>query len=79
MKEDEKTDNNWNAFSSLLIGFDFVCVFYFFAWCRYFGGDDEVEDQNLAPQVDQNAQMYAFGQQQMQMPQGGFNFMQQPK
>ena len=56
-----------------------MCVFYSFAWCRYFGGDDEVEDQNLAPQVDQNAQMYAFGQQQMQMPQGGFNFMQQPK
>ena len=45
----------------------------------YFGGDDEVEDQNLAPQVDPNAQMYAFGQQPVQVPQGGFNFMNPPK
>jgi HEAT repeat protein len=43
---------------------------------NYFVGEDEAEDQNLAPQVDPNAQMYAFGQQQMQVPQGGFNFAQ---
>ena len=72
MKEGEKTDNNWNAFSSLLIGFDFVCVFYSFAWCRYFGGDDEVEDQNLAPAMDANANQFAFAQPAV--PQGGFDF-----
>ena len=43
----------------------------------YFGGDDEAEDQNLAPQVDQNAQMYTFNNQGMPLPQGGFNFTQQ--
>jgi len=43
----------------------------------YFGGDDEAEDQNLAPQVDPNQQMYTFSQQGMPVPQGGFNFMQQ--
>merc|ERR1711977_260866 len=43
----------------------------------YFGGDDEVEDQNLAPQVDPNAQMYTFSQAGMPVPQGGFNFNQQ--
>mmetsp|Transcript_30788 Transcript_30788/g.66057 ORF Transcript_30788/g.66057 Transcript_30788/m.66057 type:complete len:564 (-) Transcript_30788:74-1765(-) len=40
----------------------------------YFGGDDETEDQNLAPSVDPNAQMYTFSQQGMPVPQGGFNF-----
>ena len=39
--------------------------------------DDEAEDQNLAPQVDPNQQMYTFSQQGMPVPQGGFNFMQQ--
>lgn len=47
---------------------------------KYFVGDDEVEDENLAPSIDPNAQMYNFGQQAMQVPQGGFNFApQQPQ
>eukprot|EP00216_Chloropicon_sp_CCMP2111_P006698 CAMPEP_0198236534 /NCGR_PEP_ID=MMETSP1446-20131203/2403_1 /TAXON_ID=1461542 ORGANISM="Unidentified sp, Strain CCMP2111" /NCGR_SAMPLE_ID=MMETSP1446 /ASSEMBLY_ACC=CAM_ASM_001112 /LENGTH=562 /DNA_ID=CAMNT_0043918309 /DNA_START=98 /DNA_END=1786 /DNA_ORIENTATION=+ len=48
----------------------------------YFGGDEEEDDQNLAPEIDSNAQMYAFGQQQPAVPQGGFDFggmQQQPK